>query len=197
MLVDLTMPLGPLTPVYPGDPSVEVLPASVLERDGCVDVALRLGNHSGTHLDAPAHMIAGGRTLDGFDPESFCGPGKLVDLTAGEPDLSHIRGGDIVLLRTGLSDRYTDPGYFSLDAGVSVQLASALADAGAKLVGIDAGSVDTGTPYDVHLALLSRGVLIAENLIGLHQLEGRQFEVIALPLRMDLDGAPCRVVARV
>lgn len=196
-MIDLTLPLGPVTPVYPGDPSVEVTPASSFDRDGCADVTIRLGNHNGTHIDAPAHMLPGGRTLDTFGLESFMGPGKVVDLGEGTPALDVVEPGDMVLLRTGHSDRVFEPGYFERDPGVSVELAEALVARGAKLVGIDAGSVDSGPPFPVHKVLLSSDVLIMENVVGLDRLTGVTFELIALPLFMALDGAPCRAVAKV
>jgi kynurenine formamidase len=54
-----------------------------------------------------------------------------------------------------------------------------------------------GFDWPVHHVLLSRGVLIAENLTNLRALAGRRIEAMVLGLRIEgADGAPARVVAR-
>lgn len=199
-LVDLTMPLGPATPSYPGDPRVQVAVAAEFGRDGYLTHELRLGSHHGTHLDAAAHLLPGGRTLEGYPLEQFVGPGRLVEVRGGPgPDALAAAGvgaGDIVLLRSGISDAPLTADYYDRVPDIPVTFAEQLVRLGVKLVGIDAGSIDA-PPYPVHRILLAGGVLIAENLVGLSRLVDTSFEVWALPLRLDVDGAPARVVARV
>ncbi|MCT7659315.1 cyclase family protein [Mycobacterium deserti] len=59
---ELSHPIASGMQVYPGDPAVSIEPALLLARDGVDVVALHFGSHTGTHLDAPSHNIAGGRT---------------------------------------------------------------------------------------------------------------------------------------
>ena len=62
-LVDLSHPIRDGMPVYPGDPEVSIGPALTVDADG-VDVArIRMGSHTGTHIDAPSHTVRGGRTM--------------------------------------------------------------------------------------------------------------------------------------
>ncbi len=62
-IVDLTLPLFSGCPVFPGQPEVVIFPWHTLEAHGHVTHALFLVDHSGTHIDAPAHFIAGGKTV--------------------------------------------------------------------------------------------------------------------------------------
>ena len=66
-LVDLSHPISHGMPVYPGDPAVGITPAATLAADGANVSLLQLGSHTGTHLDAPSHMVSGGRTVDRID----------------------------------------------------------------------------------------------------------------------------------
>lgn len=198
-LVDLTMPLSPATPVFPGDPAIEVRLAADLERDGYVTHELRLGTHSGTHLDAPAHLSASGRSLADVPLEQFCGRGVLIDardgLGPGAVEQAGVQPGDVALLWTGLSDDWQRPGYAERVPDLDLAAVRLLRDAGPSLVGVDAASVDAA-PFPVHRLLLSADVLVLENLVGLAGLAGSRFTVTALPLAVALDGAPARVVAR-
>jgi kynurenine formamidase len=108
---------------------------------------------------------------------------------------SEIRPGDIVLLWTGFSDDLS-PAYYERVPDITPAAAALLACSGASIIGIDAGSIDA-EPFPVHKQVLGAGILLAENLIGLAQLAGREFTVTALPLRLGVDGAPARVVASV
>ena len=65
------------------------------------------------------------------------------------------------------------------------------------MVGVDAGSVDTMDDFPIHKILLAAQVLIIENLTNLNQLAGKDFRVYALPVKLDVDGAPARVIAEV
>src|SRR5438874_615661 len=83
---DLTLPMSAGMPVYPGDPPVEFQPHSSLDVDGFRVTELRLGTHAGTHLDAPAHFLADGSTVDVLPLAELVGPARVVDaseVTAG------------------------------------------------------------------------------------------------------------------
>jgi arylformamidase len=189
MLIDLTLPLHPGTVVFPGDPVVEVVPVAMVELDGFSVHALHLGSHSGTHIDAPAHFIEGGKTLDRFPLSRFVGRGRLLDLRQdGAPDLQGVGHGDIVLLRTGFEEGVTT-------CLPSLELAEDLVRLQVSMVAVDAPSIDE-SPFPVHRLLLGADVLVAENLIGLRSLEGRAFDVVAFPLPLQVDGAPARIVAQ-
>jgi kynurenine formamidase len=195
-VVDLSMRLSDDTPVYPGDPSVRIEVTSTFEEAGFFNTRLTLGAHNGTHIDAEGHMIPGGRMLDEYPLDRFHGRGVLLDLRDGSSglDLREAAADSIVLLWTGLSDARHEPDYYSRVPDLTTDLVERLIAAGVKMVGVDAGSIDA-EPFEVHKALLSGGVLIAENLVGLSRLASASFTVWALPLNVSVEASPARVVA--
>lgn len=83
--VDLTHPLTTGMPVYPGDPTVQVDEVLTLAANGCSVRSLHLGSHSGTHVDAPAHVIPGGRTVDRVAPDELTGDAVVLHLRGLAP----------------------------------------------------------------------------------------------------------------
>ena len=199
MLIDLSVDLNEKTPVYPGDPETKITPAGVLETSGYRDHYVCIGTHVGTHMDAPSHMIAGGKNLDEFPPEKFTGRGVCVRVNeafnAEEVRKLDIREGDIVLFHTGMSERYHEPAYFEEYPAMSEELATWLVGKKVKMVGVDACSVDNQASFPIHKIHLGGEVLIIENLANLAALAGKPFTVYAFPIKLQLDGAPVRVVA--
>ncbi|WP_049898191.1 cyclase family protein [Halococcus agarilyticus] len=207
MPIDLSHRIETGMTVYPGDPSVSVEPHATHARDEYrVDVA-RLGSHTGTHVDAPIHVIPGGRTLDTYALDRFAFEAEKVDCTdLGDRDpitreRVPDRELDLVVFWTGWSthwgtDRYLDHPYLTPEA------ATACAERG-YAVGTDTLSPDptptenaTGSEPDgfrAHHAVLGAGDLVVENLRNLGALPER-FELRAYPLALGGDGAPVRAV---
>ena len=65
-IVDLSLPLSRTTPVYPGDPAIDLKEAKTIEKDRVNILSLKISTHHGTHFDAPFHQLGDGRTLDSF-----------------------------------------------------------------------------------------------------------------------------------
>ncbi len=198
--IDLTMPLNPSTPVYPGDPNVEVTVAAELSTDGYLDHLLKLGTHNGTHIDAPAHMVADGKLLPSYSVDRFVGSGKLVDVREGFTtqalEAADIQKDDIVLFYTGKSEHFDAPDYYTDYPSVTNEAAEFVVAKGAKMVGVDTGSVDH-EPFQIHKQLLSNDILIIENLVNLDQLVNKRFTVFALPLNLAVEGSPARVITQI
>src|SRR5438034_11749155 len=79
MIYDVTVPITNTMPIWPGDPPVELVPMSHESRNKTHIVnltAIAMGSHTGTHIDAPFHMIKSGKRLDGLPPE--IGVGKAT-----------------------------------------------------------------------------------------------------------------------
>lgn len=198
-LVDLSIVINEQTPVYPGDPAIKIEPAGVLEKDGFQDHQISFGNHIGTHVDAPSHMFAGGRTLDQIPLNRFTGRGVYIRIE-GQYDLEKIKAvplqkNDIILFHTGFSDRLYEPDYYKNYPAVTKGVAHYLVAKKVKMVGVDTGGIDHD--FSVHKILLMNEILILENLTNLATLAGREFKVFAFPIRLQLDGAPVRVVAEI
>ena len=206
MQVDLSHRIETGMTVYPGDPSVSVEPHATHARDGYRVSAAQLGSHTGTHIDAPAHVIADGRTLDTYSIDRFTFDAVRVDCT-GLSDREPItaadvpeEAADIAVFWTGWSahwgtDRYREHPYLTADA------AAACAERG-YAVGVDTLSPDP-TPANIaesepsglpaHHALLGADNLIVENLCNLERTSDR-FELRAYPVKLGRDGAPVRAV---
>ncbi|GAA0257684.1 cyclase family protein [Halobaculum roseum] len=88
--VDLTRPIEPGMPVYPGDPGVSADASATMGSDGFRVTHLSFTTHVGTHIDAPAHMEPEGATLDEYGIADFRFDARLVDLAGGDRD----SGGD-------------------------------------------------------------------------------------------------------
>ncbi|ASJ00461.1 cyclase family protein [Thermococcus gorgonarius] len=187
MIVDLSLPLGEDTPVYPGDPEIRVRPWAFIDRDGYYMNSLKMGEHSGTHVDAPAHFIPGGKTVDELPLEKFIGRAFVIDVrssTEGPVTLDEIPDSGyrnrIVLFLTGGRE-------------LSPEVALFLASEGVKAVGTDAMSIGNES---VHVILLSEEIPIFENLTNLEEVLGMEFVFIALPLKIEGgSGSPVRAVA--
>jgi kynurenine formamidase/uncharacterized protein YhfF len=207
-LIDLTHPLTTGMPVYPGDPEVLVDEVLTIPTDGCAVRSLHLGTHSGTHVDAPAHVIPDGRTIDRVLPDELLGDAaviRLPDLTPGQR-IDDVTLGEawghgfeslpaIVLLATGW-DRFWGTGDYLRHPVLTGEAASALVAAGVRVLGVDMASPDGADGLVAHEILLGADRLIIENLRGLTGLPGN-VEFTALPLSVaGGDGAPVRAVAK-
>jgi arylformamidase len=201
---DITVPLAPGLPAFPGDPPLEI---QVLQQagEGSHGLArLHLTTHSGTHVDAPAHFVAGGATVDALPLEILIGKCRVVELPGRERvERSELEALDLrddlrVLLKTRMSGQLLKAGYQEDHVYLTRDAALYLAQAGLKLVGFDYLSIDRfgDSSYPAHHALLGAGVVIVEGL-DLSEVEPGEYEMACLPLRVaGGDGAPARVVLR-
>ena len=220
-LIDLTHPLEAATPPWPGNPptAVDVLSAIPAERGPgqrgvpgapvtCNASAFYSCNHTGTHMDAPAHFYNGVPTIDQVPLDHCIGRAVLVDMSdlgaRGEisPDdlLLHreaISATGKVVFRTGWSGHWGRDDYFTDYPVLSESAAIWLVEQGVHLVGLDAPSVDY-EPHPAHYVLLGAGMVIVENLTGLEQIATDVFELIVVPLKLrNLEASVVRAVARV
>ncbi len=202
---DITLTITPELPVWPGDPPVRLSQPAHLERgDLCTITRLDISAHTGTHLDAPAHFIPGGATVERLDLDALIGPALVVD-ARGQGDLTAevLQGLAIppgvqrLLLRTdnsALWQRGEAP--FAEDfVAIAPSGAAWLVERGVRLVGIDYLSV---APFDdpapTHQILLRAGVIAVEGL-DLRAIEPGAYQLICLPIKIGgADGAPCRAV---
>mgnify|MGYP001184982363 CR=1 FL=1 len=80
-MIDLSHRITSGMTVFPGDPDVHLAPALTVERDGVAVTKVDMGSHTGTHLDAPSHTVAGGRTLEGITLDELCGEALVIRVT--------------------------------------------------------------------------------------------------------------------
>lgn len=102
--LDLTCPLHPDQDRFPGDPAMEVTPVSTADDDGFEVTSYRLVGPTGTHVDAPAHVVPGGRTLDAIPVTESLLPLVVldsVDVAAWEARHGRVPAGCFAVLRGG------------------------------------------------------------------------------------------------
>lgn len=189
-------------PAFPGDPEVEIATAATFDKEGYHGHRVAMGTHSGTHIDAPAHMLPGGKTLDKYPADRFVGRGRYVLVKDNifrleDVQKENIQDGDIVLFNTEMSYRFHDPVYFEDFPAMSEEIARYLVERKVKMVGVDTGSIDNQPGFPIHKILLGNDIPVIETLTNVEQLSGLESTIYALPLRLDLDAAPARVIAEV
>jgi arylformamidase len=207
-VIDLTHPITPAMPVYPGTESPVLTQANTVERNGFAETLLRMYSHTGTHIDAPGHMLAGAPMLDDLPADRFVGRACVVDVSAsapGEVPLSLLEeqgplvaGCDFVLLRCGWPRYWGDERYFAGFPVLTSEAAAWLAGCGLKGVGFDTISADPvgPPPYPNHMTFFAAGMILIENLVNLEPLVGKRFLFTCLPLAYErADGSPVRAVA--
>jgi len=202
MFIDLSHRLNNDTPAYPGDTEIKISINDTIVKNGYLGHRLQLGSHSGTHIDAPAHMIAGAKTLDKFGVETFVGRGCYIFLENRQFTIESVKNadlkpGDIVIFDTQSSYHFKDQEYFTDYPVMDEEIAKYLVDMKVKMVGVDTCSVDNQPDFPIHKLLLRNDILIIENLTNVEQLTGYSPRIYALPIKLDVDGAPARVIAEV
>ncbi len=207
-VIDLTHFISDAMPVFPGTEPPQVADAFTIDRHGFAEKSLRLLSHTGTHVDAPGHLLAGGPWLDTFSAGQFLGPGLVLDVSAvcGRPieikDIRHheaqLKRVEFTLLHSGWAKHWGSAEYFAGYPVLSPDAAEWLARFDLKGIGVDMISVDEvdSTALAVHKAFLARNLLVVENLANLDMLIGKEFTFSCLPLKIaGADGSPVRAVA--
>lgn len=210
MILDLTHTIREDMPVHPGTDKPSFKVCANLTRNGYRETMIQMASHTGTHMDAPFHILHNGSTLDVLPVSQFCGRATVVDVSDLPPGsiittdfLRSLNGKllstDFVLFYTGWEKKWGTDAYFD-DAFPVPDKAAAqyLVSCGLKGVGTDALSVDKlADPSKLaHKTLLSGGLVIVESLC-LRKLIGRgDMMFFALPMKfLDADGAPVRAIA--
>jgi kynurenine formamidase len=208
MAIDLSHTLEPGMPYFPGtEPTVFSRPFTVA-RHGFAEQKISLLTHSGTHMDAPAHLLEGGATLEQLGLPHFIGSALALDLSAIpnpviemdqlRPFQRSLAGKDFVLLRTGWSSHWGEAAYFRDFPVLSEAAARWLAGLDFKGVGVDTISFDAhdSSALPVHRVFLKQGIVLIENLVNLERIPEGEFIFCCLPLKLaDTDGAPARAIA--
>ena len=197
-------------------PSFEPRPHTVTFPGGSARVSIteiHTAAHVGTHIDAARHFFPDGPSIDAYPTARFVGPGIVLDaaregpvpLTACELRAMHpeIRRGDIVFIYFGYAERFGRDDY-RIHPYLSVDAAEFLIERGVNIVGTDTITPDaqgvtrqSGFDWPIHRRLLSRDVLIVENLgPGLRDVRGRRLTLAALPMQIrGGDGSPVAACA--
>lgn len=220
-LLDLTQALGPATILWPGSRPFAADVEGNVETHGFYARDLSMPEHSGTHLDAPAHFVRDGATVEQIAIGTLVRPAVCLDvrdlvgddasftLSASMVKTFEDRDGTIpvgaaVLVCTGWdrfhgnADRYRGPGDSLAFPGIAADAAQLFVERGVIGIGIDTLSVDAGhaTTFPTHNITLLAGLWHLEGLIRLELVppRGAWLVAAALPI-VDASGAPARAFA--
>jgi kynurenine formamidase len=223
-VIDLSHPLHPDIPRWPGDPPLEFADVATMELDGFNLRRFSMGEHTGTHLNAPAGFRAGGEGIDQYPSSSLVVPAIVLDvrerahanpdyvlgvdvLLNWEREHGKVPAGSLALLHTGWQEKWDDPTAYLGDGGDGVlhfpgfgvqALGMLLTQRGSVGIGIDTHGVDGGrdTTFSINRKTLDRQRIVIENLRNLDQLPPLGATLVIGTLRLvGGSGSPASVLA--
>ena len=207
-IYDITVAISAQTPIYKGDPGVEINSFKAIAAGSSANVSqISLGVHTATHVDAPNHFIDGAKRVHELDPQTLVGACRVVevpgDVIGIEPEhVGDLTGVERVLFKTQNSGFWAKPelGFRTDFTYLTPATAKLLADNGIVLVGIDYLSIEkSGSPgHPVHITLLEKEVVILEG-VDLRDVPAGDYELMCMPLKYNGatgDGAPARTFLR-
>ena len=203
-LFDISQPLRPGLPVWPGDTPFGLERTWVLDGDCPVNVSrLTLSTHSGAHADAPLHFDPAGGSMETVDLVPYLGLAQLISVTEGPERIAEeevlprlVPGIRRVLLRT--FEAFPHDVWPEAFRTPAPELVEALGAAGVRLIGMDGPSLDPQAAKHLasHLALGRLGMAVLEGLV-FDGVEDGVWELIALPLPLaGADASPVRALLR-
>ena len=207
-IIDLSHLNHPKMPVYPETESPFFQFETNLKEHGFRETKMILYSHIGTHLDAPGHMLEKGSFLEKMNIEHFYGKATMLNFTNYKNKSitlkylktyeDRIRKVEFVIINTGWSRYWTNQKYYTDYPFLNCNAAKWLARFNLKGVGIDTISIDkSGSEvFGTHKILLSKNIIIIENLTNLATIESDYFTLSVFPIKYQYsDGSPVRAVA--
>lgn len=207
-VIDLTHTITEATPVYPGTQPPRLETACTYETDLYKETLITMFSHTGTHVDAPAHVYPEGKTLDRFPLKQFLGKALVIDcrdLKDGDAiTMDHIRRcgekarqADFLLFNLGWDRYWGTDAYFGNFPCIDDDVLDFVLAGAYKGIGVDAISIDPMNSLARHRKLFrEKELIIIENLTNLHLCGHDLFSFSCLPLKLNQgDGSPVRAAA--
>ncbi|MEG4014432.1 MULTISPECIES: cyclase family protein [unclassified Microcoleus] len=223
-IIDLTHAIHPNIPIWPGDPAIAFETVSQIEKHGYFLRKFSIGEHSGTHINAPNSFDPAGASVDNYEAQSLVSPAIAIDIreaTVANPDYTltvsdilnweqqHklIEPGKIVLLYTGWQEKWDNKqAFFNPDAGGICHFPGfgkaatqfLLEERSVAGIGTDTHGVDPGQDesFAVNKMVLGKQRIVLENLANLHLLPATDITLVIGILRLlGGSGSPVSVLA--
>jgi arylformamidase len=201
-VIDISWPINTDTVEYKNKGILKLNAAKKIVSDGVHETHITLDAHTGTHIDAPAHFIKNGKTIESVSFDHLIGDCKILDLTHIEEKITaqdlhrfDIQENDIILLKTKnsafTSTGKFEPNFVYLDSSA----ASYLASKKIKTVGIDYLGIERAQPeHETHKVLFESNITIIEGLRLEGITPGSHF-LVCLPIKLQgIEAAPVRAV---
>jgi arylformamidase len=206
--IDISVPLRTGMAHWPGDLSVTIQQTkSMADGEVCNLRTISMSAHTGTHMDAPLHFIAEGRSIDTMPIDATVGPARVIEIedghTIGRRELERHapKRGERILFKTKNSANLWPRGYEEFSKSFlafSADGARYLAECGVRTVGVDYLSVGAfeGDGVETHQVLLGAGIWLIEGL-NLSEIPPGEYDLVCLPIKIQGgDGAPARAALR-
>ncbi|RIH89486.1 Kynurenine formamidase [Meiothermus luteus] len=223
-VADLTHVASPSFPMFPGARPMKITEVVTVRKDGYYGNILEVWEHTGTHMDAPAHFVEGGLTAESLPVNRLIAPLAVVnikdkadrnpdaevtidDLLAWERRHGRLPAGAFVAMYSGWESRVGDPKAYVNQDGAGVQHYPGFSPAAAEFlvrernivgVGVDTLSLDFGASKDFksHVTLLGAGKYGLENLANLASVPpSGAMVIVGGPKHKGASGGPTRVMA--
>ncbi|MDF2946456.1 MAG: hydrolase [Bacillales bacterium] len=207
-IIDLTHTISENMPVYPGTEGPKLRVSNTYEQHGFKETLLTMYSHTGTHMDAPAHLFSHRPTLDSYSVEQFLGKALVVDCSSlGDGDkitmdfINEKKANDaeFLLFYTGWDKKWGSESYFGDYPYITEEVADYLIKTKKKGVGLDVIGIDPISDFNltIHKKLFAENdIVVIENLTRLGEIGEELFTFFALPIKFqEADGAPVRAIA--
>jgi len=213
-LIDLSHILTENITVYPDTLAPKFEVSNTVEKNGFTEIKMTMASHTGTHIDAPCHIIQDAKSIDQFPIDKFYGKAIVIPcqdkieitleyLQTYEDRIAQV---DFILFITGWQYKWNTKDYFSDSPIPTIEAAKWLTKFKLKGIGIDSFSVDkivsaesvTSENLPNHHILLGKEILLIESLTNLDKHPDRVFSFQCLPLNIEnADGSPVRAIAMI
>jgi kynurenine formamidase len=221
---DLTHTFSPKIPVFPAFKPVQIRPKFSIAKDGFFANEITFDEHTGTHMDAPAHFVAGAPTADKLPADRFIAPLAVISIEARaakdadalvtvddvlewEKRNGRLPAGAFVAMYSGWGARVSNADRFLNKDSKGTMHAPGFSEDVAKFLvkerdivgaGVDTLSLDTASAskFVAHLALLGAGKYGVELIASLNAVPPSGATIIVgAPKHEGASGGPCRVYA--
>ena len=200
-IIDISLDINEDTVVMPENPGFNKEKLASIGKEGYGLYKICMSNHIGTHIDAPAHFIEDGRLINQLPLNDLIGRVLVIEIrdqekvTVDEMKKTDIMDNIRVLFKTRnsrlLNENRLTEDFVYLDK----EAARYLVEKGVRLIGLDYFSIDRIEDQEkpAHIELAGNDVIVIEG-INLLNVEPGEYQLIALPVKINADGAPARVV---
>ena len=201
-IIDISWPISESMTEYKDGKSVKLTPTKSMENNGAREWSISMGNHTGTHVDNPAHFLATGRMIDKVELNSLIGPCRVLDLTSVTEKITpddlvpfNIVKDEIILLKTTNSFRSPTDKFSYSFVYISDLAAQYLAAQNIKAIGFDYLGIERNQPdHETHKAFMQFNIPIIEGL-RLGTVAADDYFFVCLPLNIvGIDSSPSRAV---
>lgn len=202
IIIDISWPISESMTGYKDRMSVHFEQLKTFSKDQVRSSRITLDSHTGTHIDAPAHFLSDGKTIDQIDRGIIIGECTVLDfmevtdgVTKSDLEKKEIKEGDIVLLKTKNSSLGLDAAFDKNFIYLEKSGAQYLVEKKIKAVGIDYLGIERNQPdHETHTILMKHEIGIIEGLRLSHVEPQRYFFLcLSLPV-VGLEAAPARAI---